>query len=62
VLVSPADAGALAGALADLLGAPSRRRAMGRAALEKARRSFGLETQARRTLDLWRRLLEEQAA
>lgn len=62
ILVPAGDAGSLATALADLLAAPARRRALGEAALEKARRSFGVETQALRTLSLWRQVARERAA
>ncbi|HUH12246.1 MAG TPA: glycosyltransferase family 4 protein [Longimicrobiales bacterium] len=61
LLVPPGDPAALATALLELLEAPARRRALGEAALIRARESFGLETQVGRTLELWRRVAEEAA-
>lgn len=62
VLVPPSDPEALAAALGELLETPARRRELGDAALARARRSFGMETQARRTLELWRQVAGEEAA
>lgn len=54
VLVQPGDAGALTGAILDLLRDPGRRAAMGRAGLDRWRQRFSREAMARRTLDAYR--------
>jgi glycosyltransferase involved in cell wall biosynthesis len=59
LLIAPLHASALAGALIELLEVPGRRGTMGEAAREKARREFGLESQAQRTVSLWQRVLSE---
>ena len=61
LLVAPSNPGALAEALIELLEGPERRRELGRAALEKARREFALELQVRRTEAVWRRVLGDRA-
>lgn len=59
-LVPPGDAGALAGAIAEVLGlAPNKRRAMADAAMRHVRDRFTLETMRRDTLAVYRELLEE---
>lgn len=57
-LVDPGDAGAAASAIVELLGDPERRRAMGAAARERARRRYDLP----RVMPRWERLLAAAAA
>lgn len=60
LLVASSNPGELAEALTVLLREPSRRGELGRAALEKARREFTLESQVRRTAAVWQRVLRER--
>jgi glycosyltransferase involved in cell wall biosynthesis len=57
MLVPPADAGALAGALERLCADPERRRAMGERGLERWRRDYSLEATAAKLIGLYRRYL-----
>ncbi len=58
-LVTPGDAGALAQALADLLGDPARRAAMGRNGRERAASKFSWPAVAEATAAVYRRALAE---
>ena len=53
LLVPPGDAGALAGALAGLLGDPERRSALGRAGRERAFRRFGAARMAAEVVEVY---------
>jgi hypothetical protein len=54
ILVEPGDAGALAGAVLELIRDRGRRDSMGRAGLDRWRQRFSREAMARRTLDAYR--------
>lgn len=62
LLVPPGDARALAGALLELAGDPPRRRALGEAARERARRELSMELFARRHEALYEALLAAKPA
>jgi len=62
VLVPARNAGALASAIADLIGDPERRRAMGRAGRRLAERAFAVEDVVARHLALYRDLVAEPAS
>jgi glycosyltransferase involved in cell wall biosynthesis len=57
LLVPPADAPALAAAIHSVLGDPSRARALGDAAVRRARAEYGFDRMVRRYVDLYRQLL-----
>jgi glycosyltransferase involved in cell wall biosynthesis len=61
-LVEPGDVLALAEGLRDVLRDPGRRRALGRAGEERARRRFGWEPIAARARDLYQELIAERGA
>ena len=61
-LVEPGDVAALAEGLRDVLRDPGRRRALGRAGEERARRLFGWEPIAARARDLYQELIAERGA
>ncbi len=60
LLVPPKDATALAGAISSLVGDEQRRRSMGRAALEKARREFDQQQVITTTLAVYDELLQRK--
>jgi glycosyltransferase involved in cell wall biosynthesis len=62
LLVPPRDIGALADAIAALIGDPARRVAMGRAGRKLAKREFAEEIVAGETLAVYNAALREQAA
>ena len=62
LLVPPADVGALGSALAGLLGDDGRRAAMGARARRTAEEKYSAELQARRYIELYRRLLDAETA
>jgi glycosyltransferase involved in cell wall biosynthesis len=62
LLVEPRDAAALAGALADLLDDPERRRAMGEKAAARRAAEFGIDTMIGRLEDLYAELLARRSA
>ena len=62
LLVPARDVGALADAIAELIGDPARRAAMGRAARELAEREFAEEIVADETLAIYTAALHKRAA
>ena len=62
MLVAPRDASALAAAVRVLADAPERRRELGAAAREKARRDFDDQRCVAITLETYRRLLASRSA
>jgi len=62
LLVPPRDPLALAEGLVSVLSDPARGRAMAEAALAKARAEFDLATQVDRTIELYNRVVEDDAA
>jgi glycosyltransferase involved in cell wall biosynthesis len=60
LLVPPDDADALAMAMIELLGNPTRRTEMGNAGYERAREKFQIEDNVKATLDVYERVRAEQ--